>query len=310
MTYQFGPDEPIAEATRRIAREEIDGAIEALSWEDRDLAVHDIRKRTKKLRALLRLVHDDADRQATRARIRAIRDAARAIAPLRDSRILVDAVGSLRLEAEAEVPELATVQEALSARHRELCTRQLDDEGALAHLEPLLHTLREGTAAWGTSGTEFAAIAPRLAETYAKGQHCFELAKQNPTLKSLHEWRKVVKDLWYQASLLLGTPGLEGPQNPGEALVADLDMLGGHLGLDHDFALLRQVVTEGTLPELEPTDETAHALVRLVDQHRADLQAVVWPLGEKVYAGEPEAFVARVDQLRSGTRTGFRSATD
>ncbi|MBW2256559.1 MAG: CHAD domain-containing protein [Deltaproteobacteria bacterium] len=204
MTYQFGPDEPIAEGTRRIAREEIDGAIEALSWDDRDAAVHDVRKRFKKLRALLRLAHDHSDKEVLRARVVAFRDAARTIAELRDSRVLLDAVEALAQETGADLPTLAATHEVLAARHGQLCIRHLDDEEALARLEPPLRAFRAEVDGWQLSARTFAEIAPRLARTHRKGRRAHRVAGGAPTLENLHQWRKRVKDLWYHATLLLG----------------------------------------------------------------------------------------------------------
>jgi hypothetical protein len=308
MTYQFGPDEPIAEGARRIARKEIDGAIEALGWDDRNAGVHDVRKRFKKLRALLRLTHDTSDKEALRARIVAFRDAARTIAHLRDSRVLVDAVLALARETEGNVPELAAMHEVLEARHRQLYALELADGTALAQLDLPLRSFRRDVDGWGLSASEFAEIAPRLARTYRRGRRAHRVAREDPTLENLHQWRKRVKDLWYHARLLLGRPKREGPLGPGHRLVADLDALANHLGLDHDYALLRALVVEGSV--LPTSEEASRTLLEFIDRRRAALQAQAWPLGPRIYDAAPETFVVRVDQLRSGRRTRFGSAAD
>ena len=65
MSYRLEPQEPLGAGIKRIAREQIDQALEQLTAnpENRDEAVHDARKRFKKIRAALRLVRDRTLRQ-------------------------------------------------------------------------------------------------------------------------------------------------------------------------------------------------------------------------------------------------------
>ncbi|HVW83258.1 MAG TPA: CHAD domain-containing protein, partial [Bryobacteraceae bacterium] len=59
MAYRLKEDESVPQGLRRIAREEIDSAVQELRGKDpgkRDEAIHEARKSIKKLRGLIRIL--------------------------------------------------------------------------------------------------------------------------------------------------------------------------------------------------------------------------------------------------------------
>ena len=65
MAYKFkASDRTVQRAVRRIAREQIDGALHAIDSSDRDTARHEVRKACKKIRALVRLIRPSFSRYA------------------------------------------------------------------------------------------------------------------------------------------------------------------------------------------------------------------------------------------------------
>jgi len=90
MAYRFKHgDKSVPQALKRIAREQIDKALGEIDDDQRDAAetVHQLRKRCKKLRGLIRLVRpsfkDYAPENAT------FHDAAGALSDLHDARVLL-----------------------------------------------------------------------------------------------------------------------------------------------------------------------------------------------------------------------------
>ena len=59
MTYKLEKDQPLKKSITSLAKEEVQGCLESLRQMNIHEAVHDIRKRLKKLRALARLVRDE-----------------------------------------------------------------------------------------------------------------------------------------------------------------------------------------------------------------------------------------------------------
>ena len=98
MAFQLKPDESVAKGVRRLARAQIDKALDGLTGRDGtdpEEAVHDARKRFKRVRAVIRLARGGlgrklADREDTR-----FRDAGRPLSEVRDAGVLVQAFDGL-----------------------------------------------------------------------------------------------------------------------------------------------------------------------------------------------------------------------
>ncbi|HZD88798.1 MAG TPA: CHAD domain-containing protein, partial [Pseudolabrys sp.] len=90
MPYRFKrSDDSVEHGVRRIAIEQLDKAIDEIDDGDlsRGVRVHQVRKRCKKLRALIRLIRPTlADFAAENA---ALRDAGHALAFARDAAVLI-----------------------------------------------------------------------------------------------------------------------------------------------------------------------------------------------------------------------------
>ena len=69
MSFEMNPEESLRKNVRRIARNQMEGASKHLSGPykgSRDEAVHEARKRFKKIRAVLRLVRPVIDEKGYR----------------------------------------------------------------------------------------------------------------------------------------------------------------------------------------------------------------------------------------------------
>ena len=92
MALEIAANESVRKAARRIVRKQLDRILEALeSPGDRDEAVHEIRQRFKKVRAVLRLLRDELGEKTYRQQDACFRDAAQPLAELRDAMVLVKA---------------------------------------------------------------------------------------------------------------------------------------------------------------------------------------------------------------------------
>ena len=107
------------------------------------------------------------------------------------------------------------------------------------------------------------------------GRKAFARADAKPSAHNLHEWRKRVKDLWYQQQLLEDSwPGVM------KAQAKEAKKLSKLLGDDHDLTVLAEHVDD---PEL-------HALI---DRRREELLEDARALGRRIYAERPKAFARR-----------------
>ncbi|WP_157932925.1 CHAD domain-containing protein [Roseovarius salinarum] len=249
MSYRLNPENALIDEMRTAAYEQIDGALASLEATETELeeSVHDVRKRMKKLRGLLRLARPALGR-TYETENRAFRDIARLFSDIRDAQVLretVDGLAGHMPEDRAEAV-LAPVRDWADARRDAV----LREKNLPVRLEDAGHRLvaaRDRVTAWALMEAEDAAIAGGVAKTY--GRVCkrhFE-ARQAPNPERLHEWRKRVKYHWYHCRLLRNAWPAEL-----SARADALDDLGEWLGDDHDLVVLVDTLREdatGRLPQ-------------------------------------------------------------
>lgn len=119
-------------------------------------------------------------------------------------------------------------------------------------------------------------------------------AQRDPTDDRMHEWRKAVKNLWYQVRLLRdAAPSLLRP------LGRRLDDLAEALGDDHDLAVLIQRLEDE--PERFGGRKASTEAVRLARTAQEDLRIRAFRLGATVYAEPTTGFVARIETYWTNT---------
>lgn len=267
MAYSLALDK-VPSSLRKTAREQLDGAAEGLQTPDDPVeAVHDARKRIKKSRALLRLARPAMRPDEFKALNRALRDQGRALSGARDADVLLETVDDLATR------NTRRVRRAHFAAVRTRLASNGGGELPQADLTPLA----AGTRDWPVDDATPKTLVRALTRTYREGRDAYETARRDPTSEHLHEWRKRVKDLWYQQQLLKRSwPDVM------KALAGEAKALSKLLGSDHDFAVLA-----GELPAADP-------LRPLIADRRAELQHEAFALGTRVYAESPKAFKKRV----------------
>src|SRR5581483_6306980 len=229
--FRLRAGERFGAAVARIVREETDGILDRLDGDPDETAVHEIRKATKRLRALARLVRGDlGDRRFARAN-RTFRDAARALSAARDVAIVRRTLDRLAADGGGA---LAPFRRAVAARARGTSSLReaARDAGAT------MRRARTGAVRWQIDDGG-RVLRPGFRRIYRKARDAWRAAKREPSDERLHEWRKRVKDLRYALELL-------EPLRPKKLhrLAGDVDDLTDVLGDDHDLAMLRRFVVD------------------------------------------------------------------
>jgi CYTH domain-containing protein/CHAD domain-containing protein len=295
MSYRFDRREPLGRGTRRISCELLDEAIERLDLllsgdvrepDDVEVDVHEVRKRTKELRGLLRLVRPGMGATATAARRQAAA-AARELAEMRDAHAIAGTLHDLAGAIGADERESLT---SVRAGHDRLARGDAATPDAAAdHVRvarTILAGIRDGAGQWRVPD-RFGSIAGGLRRTYRRGRRAMRAAVASPTDDSLHEWRTAVKTLWYQVRLLeRSAPSILEP------LASALGHLGDALGDDHDLAVLVASL-EGSPDQYGGTAAAAVA-VDLARREQAELRRRAFRLGARLYAEPPGAFSDRI----------------
>jgi CHAD domain-containing protein len=299
MAYRFKRKESIPEGVRRIVVEESAKAARELGGDNPDIhdGVHNARKCFKKIRSTLRLVRGELGKQVYRRENGWFRDAGRRLSAVRDAEAMIETYDQLteRYPDISEFPSLRALRESLVQRRERIATDEQDLEERARALARELEEVPSRAADWPLAHKGFAALAPGLELSYRRGRKALKQAYRDPTDERFHEWRKRVKDHWYQCRLLRRS----WPEFM-ESRISELKDLADLLGDDHDLAVLQQtLVSEG-----EKLEGNAHLLRCLGGQRQDELRRQARDLGRKVYEAPPSALVDEIADHWKSWKTG------
>jgi len=290
MSYRLRPGEPVEHEVRRIAVEQIDRALADLDACDLHDAVHQLRKRCKKLRGLLRLVRPALAGERYARENAAIRDAQRELSDLRDARVRLETLDAL-LDAfvgEVDPAPFAVVRDAL----RERCERSVaaasggaaELDARLTRCRDALSLVRDRVSDWRLEGEGFEAVRGGVGKPYRRARRALERVREDPSAAAFHEWRKRAKYHLYHVRLL--RPCWH------EALGARrdaVDRLADRLGDAHDLAVLLDHLRDDPVEAVDAS--TLQALEGLAATRRAALRGDALGVGRRLFAVKPGAFL-------------------
>jgi CHAD domain-containing protein len=291
VAYQFKRGEPVPEGIRRIAREQLEAAVDSLNGESkRDAAIHDARKRVKKTRALLRLVKDELGDVYVAENTR-LRDSGRGLSAFRDAAAIIGTFDDLceRYRDELGNHNLDSIRRGLLL-HKTRAERKAGIKDALHKISASLAHSAKRTGRWTLATDGFAAIAPGLEDTFRRGAKALADVRKHPRSESFHEWRKRVKDHWYHVRLLedLWSDVMSGYEK-------SLKQLEDWLGSDHNLTVLRERIAAE--PEFYGTAQDIDLLMSLMSRQEKEWRDCALRMGERVYLEAPGRFRRRMAQL-------------
>lgn len=290
MAYRLRRSKSVQQSVREVAREQIEKAIAEIQDEelDRHETVHQVRKRCKKIRGLIRLVRPVFDDYAEENAF--FRDAARELSYVRDAQSMLECFDDLVEHFRVQIDQLTFVgirQELLDRRQTVADDREGLD-GKLNESLTRMYEARDRVGEWEIDEEGFEAVDGGLKKTYRRARKAMESAYENPSAESFHEWRKRVKYHWYHSRLLrkIWKPVMNAHRK-------QVHLLSDYLGDEHDLAVIRQTIVND--PERFGSDETRQALIGLIDRRRQELQEQAQPLGAKLLAEKPKHLAARFE---------------
>ncbi len=252
-----------------------------------DKSVHSSRRQMKRIRAALRLLRAALGDSSYRAFNKEVRDAARPLTSLRDAAVLLRSLELLpRLNDVAGCKAYA--QQARRLLRAELASnRRKLTRGAMRKCAASLHETNRRMETLPAKARDLPSARRGMKKTYRQGRTALGAALTRPAPETLHEWRKQVKYLSNQASLV---PSLFGAKlQKIRRRSRELEML---LGQDRDLVLL-----EGKLDELHgrgllKTDDAVRGAFKgRIKRRREKLQAACYGLGKRLYRRSPGKFV-------------------
>ncbi|MDB6122574.1 MAG: domain containing protein [Pedosphaera sp.] len=268
----------------RIVRDRIDSAIKQLDEPGSDgESVHGVRKDLKKIRAVPRLIRDRLGKRVYQQENGRFRQIARALSTQRDAEVLLKTVDEFKATHREKSMKVALekVQKEVRKRYEENSHHGLKWK---TNLEKNLKTARRRTGEWPLQGIKPADLCCGIKKSCEKGQEGLHAAELVRSKENLHDWRKRVKDLWYQLRLLepLWSKKLE-------RIASQLEKLSEKLGEDHDLVMLEEAAQSAHLNEAELKLLSGAIAIR-----RKHLQEAAFRLGRKLYAEKPGVLARRI----------------
>jgi CHAD domain-containing protein len=292
MAYKFEHGETVPQNVKRIAAEEIGSAIDYLRGKggvNGDESIHETRKCIKKTRALIRLVRPELGDFYVEENVQ-LRDTGRKLSELRDAGALICSLDQVRKRTNGSAARpFATVRRRLT-RQKQQIEQQVEAGKLKPSLAAGLVTARKTIKYWPLEADGFQAIEPGMEKTFRDGRKALRQARKTGSREDFHEWRKRVKDLWYQIRLLEKVWG-----EVMKAYERSLKELEDALGEDLNLAILAEraqsmATDNGNRLKMGP-------VTKVIEASRKELRERALEIGERVYAEKPRDFVRRIKQL-------------
>jgi CHAD domain-containing protein len=267
--------------------ESIDSALEAMTQSEAisDDDAHRSRKALKNARAALRLLRPSIGEAAYRREDAVLRNASRAISPLRDAKAQIDIVDSLKerhlkIAVSEMMPFQNKLRDKLTQLRRTVHRRAPNVRRSLQRLKASRQTLK----ALNKKQIRTDGVNRGLRKIYRQAREAFTVAHDRTTTASLHDWRKKTK-YFANAVNVLG----DAAQASQVSLAKKATRLGDWLGEEHDLAVLIDRIRR------EPTLGSAakNRFQVAIKARRDKLQRKALHLGTALYAARAKRVAER-----------------
>jgi CHAD domain-containing protein len=282
MIPHVNQKESLNHALRRACQAHATRALAVLRGRNLPSAVHEARKEIKRLRALFRLARSLHGRKEHREAARLLRLAPKSLAASRDARVRYRAFETLGKSTAGQFPEVRSCFQAAALQ----AEQQLKDFDAAAVSEYFLEQVCDRLGHLSRTHLGWPQMRRHLEKNYERGRTAYRRAFKQPSPESFHQWRKRVKDLWYQLDFLC--PAWPPATN---ALLEGLEQLGVQLGDDHDLVLLHRFTREHFAAAVE-----AAGIQKLIGTRRKQYGERIRRLGARLYGPAPGAVASQLEQ--------------
>lgn len=298
MSFRIRAGKKAAREVVRVADKRLAKAAQSLRT-DTPKGVHDARKRLKETRALFRLVRQPLG-QSFADWNTALGDLGRQLSAQRDAAAMVEAWDRL---AELDRRRFSS---AAMKRIRERLVQRIETapeaEESRVQTAEALEVMRVQLRDLSLKRAGFKLFVAGVEKSYRDGRKALKAVRKSPGHDEVrHDWRKRVKDHWYQVRLLR-----EAWPAQFDAREASLDELAEYLGEDHDLFVLKTLINDQ--PALFGAANTRQAIGDTIAQRQREIYVDAVRLGRRLYADRPEALVKRWSRYWSITQEQARQS--
>lgn len=273
--FSLQSDKPVTREIRLVVRDRLDSALDLLAENENLLpaVVHQLRKDFKRLKAIFRLVRTVDEAAGTQEIIR-YRDLGRQLSSSRDRDVIEQTLVKLQFltDDETVINRLDNLLQRLQKHSvTETSSPSKGDNDALRkqllEARTAAENLLRGT--YSRNG-----LIEGYLQTYRKSRNLWKQLPASRQQEDWHDWRKRVKDDWYQTQLLKNFRD----DNTKKRLIK-LSELADLLGYDHDLENLSEMIETLTVRP-HPVDEEVQLLI---EKQRQGLQEECLKIGRKLY---------------------------
>lgn len=241
--FRIYRQEPLPETFKRVVLEQLTYSLSYIPKfsETPDLATHEIRKSTKRARAVCRLFRQSTSEDMYQSFNNFFGNLSQMLAEHRSSRARIDTLHLLKKEKKTQVISafIGELSASLEERNKDLTTQLFIDGQTGILLKDLLSAQIKSLSDTAFHSCDIRQVVSGLRKTYGRCRSLLKVANEMPSTENLHNLRKAVKALWYQYILLRPVwPSYMGAE------IHQLDLLAQKLGHEHDLAELERFIRE------------------------------------------------------------------
>lgn len=292
MGYKLKAGENLNKGFKRIASEQLEKAILQLEKSENyeHEAVHDVRKRMKKIRAVIRLLRSNFGKKLYQKENGFYRDVARKLSTIRDTTSTLQIAENVIKKYPDDIPEdqQHDLVALLKKRRNKLTLKYFNKNDVLREVKSHLIHHQDTIQEWPLALNSLDDVADNFKRVYKRGYKSFSAAYENPSAEAFHELRKRVKYLWYHFRILhpIWPNVMKGWKN-------ELDEIGDIYGDDHDLAVLLELIKA---PKGPFKGEYHYSVEEKINQYRYALEEQAYYRCLRVYYEKPGKMLERFSQ--------------
>lgn len=255
-----------------------------------DYATHEIRKTTKRIRAVYRLFRNALGDETYICEKELFGSLSNLLAEQRVSAVHLEILEGIARDEKNPVGE-KLMNEMISAHqqsHLQLTKQLTDNHEMVLSIKQIINRESEKLGRAPMIVCHYHDIVEGLKGTYSSGKKCLDVVTVQPGTENYHNLRKKVKLIWNQLILLRPLwPAIITP------MIRQMDLLAEKLGTDHDLAELENLFVSGKAGNY--SEASLLKLTAYITKRRKSGQKAILNSALKLYAEKPAAFADRME---------------
>jgi CHAD domain-containing protein len=288
--FRIFRQEALTETYRRVIREQIRLSLDFcdISADEPDTATHEIRKCTKRIRAVYRLFREASGDAAVRYNLEQFRNISAMLAKHRISKVHIDILSGIYIDKRLHDYDqvIGLLLQYLQKNHTEITSGIVEEQNLYLEIRRLLFEALERVENDPVSPCDFSMLAGNIKKTFRKTKENLAVLQNEYSAENLHTLRKSAKCLWNQIILVkpVWTSWLG-------MIIRDLDLLAEKLGQDHDLDELYHFLrTDKGIRYIQVPEPLLQHILR----KRNHLGKIIIPMASRLFAEKPGAFSGRL----------------